>query len=133
MRTALTVAITVTFTIGAQAQTRDDRSSGGSVQAAGKGRVETQAQCEAQQQQTRAPSSVSAFRRVMRRGSATNDGRGDEPDTGMAMHHGMERAKGIEPSYAAWESFYALTISIRYNFLAPFWLRFFAVFHGVLC
>jgi len=55
MRTAL-VAITLTFAIGAQAQTRADRSpSGGSVQAAGKGRVETQAQCEARQQQIRDP------------------------------------------------------------------------------
>ena len=56
MRTALIVAITLTFAIGAQAQTRADRSpSGGSVQAAGKGRVETQAQCEARQQQIRDP------------------------------------------------------------------------------
>ncbi len=56
MRTALVVAITLTFAIGAQAQTRADRSpSGGSVQAAGKGRVETQAQCEARQQQIRDP------------------------------------------------------------------------------
>ena len=78
------------------------------MQAAGKGRVETQAQCEAQQQQTRAPSSVSAFRRVMRRGSATDNGRGDEPDAGIGMHHGVERAKGIEPSYAAWEELYGL-------------------------
>ena len=37
---------------------------------------------------------------VMRRGSATDNGRGDEPDAGI----GMERAKGIEPSYAAWEA-----------------------------
>jgi hypothetical protein len=52
MRTALVVAITPTFAIGAQAQTRTDRPlSGGSVQAAGKVRVETQAQCEARQQQ----------------------------------------------------------------------------------
>jgi len=56
MRTALIVAITLTFAIGAQAQTKADRSpSGGSVQAAGKGRVETQAQCEARQQQMRDP------------------------------------------------------------------------------
>ena len=40
----------------------------------------------------------------MRRGSATDNGRGDEPDAGMGMHHGVERAKGIEPSYAAWEA-----------------------------
>ena len=52
MRTALVVAITPTFAIGAQTQTRADRfPSGGSVQAAGKGRVETQAQCDARQQQ----------------------------------------------------------------------------------
>jgi len=44
MRTALVVAITLTSAIGAQAQTRADRSlSGGSVEAAGKVRVETQA------------------------------------------------------------------------------------------
>ena len=62
MRTAPIVAITLTifarlqFAIGAQAQTRADRSpSGGSAQAAGKGRVETQAQCEARQQQKRDP------------------------------------------------------------------------------
>jgi len=56
MRTALVVAITPTFAIGAQTQTRADRfPSGGSVQAAGKGRVETQAQCEARQQQLRDP------------------------------------------------------------------------------
>ena len=56
MRTALIVAITLAFTIGAQAQTKADRSpSGGSVQAVGKGRVETQAQCEARQQQIRDP------------------------------------------------------------------------------
>jgi len=54
MRTALIVAITLAFPIGAQAQT--NRSpSGGSAQAAGKGRVETQAQCEARQQQIRDP------------------------------------------------------------------------------
>jgi len=52
MRTALVVAITLAFTIGAQAQTRVDRfPSGGSAEAAGKGRVETQSQCEARQQQ----------------------------------------------------------------------------------
>ena len=56
MRTALIVAITLTFAIGAQAQTRADRSpSGGTAQAAGKVRVETQAQCEARQQQMRDP------------------------------------------------------------------------------
>src|SRR5215213_6955299 len=44
MRTALIVATTVTLMIDAQAQTR-----GGSAQPAGKGRVETQAQCEARQ------------------------------------------------------------------------------------
>jgi hypothetical protein len=56
MRTALIVAITLAFTIGARTQTRADRSpSGGSIQAAGKGRVETQAQCEARQQQIRDP------------------------------------------------------------------------------
>jgi hypothetical protein len=49
MRTALIVAITLAFTIDAQAQTRG--TSGGSAQPAGKGRVETQAQCEARQQQ----------------------------------------------------------------------------------
>jgi hypothetical protein len=44
MRTALVVATTLAFTIGVQAQTRADRSpSGGSVQAAGKVNVETQA------------------------------------------------------------------------------------------
>ena len=40
----------------------------------------------------------------MWRGSATDNGRGDEPDAGIGMHHGVERAKGIEPSYAAWEA-----------------------------
>lgn len=56
MRTALIVAITLTFAIGAQAQTIADRSpSGGSAQAAGKVRVETRAQCEARQQQIRDP------------------------------------------------------------------------------
>jgi hypothetical protein len=50
MRAALIVATTLTFTIDAQAQTR-----GGSAQPAGKGRVETQAQCEARQQQIRDP------------------------------------------------------------------------------
>ena len=52
------------------------------------------------------PSPASQFRRVMRRGSATDNGRGDEPDAGIGMHHGLvlERAKGIEPSYAAWEA-----------------------------
>jgi hypothetical protein len=39
MRTALIVATTLAFTIGAQAQTRG--TSGGSAQPAGKGRVET--------------------------------------------------------------------------------------------
>ena len=53
MRTALIVAITLTFAIGAQA-----------------------------------PASV--LMRVMRRGSATDNGRRDEPDAGM--HHGVERA-----------------------------------------
>ena len=53
MRTALIVAITLTFAIGAQAQARD--ASVGSAQPAGKGRVETQAQCEARQQQIRDP------------------------------------------------------------------------------
>jgi hypothetical protein len=52
MRTALIVAIALAFPIGAQAQTYP---SGGSAQAAGKGRVETQAQCEARQQQIRDP------------------------------------------------------------------------------
>jgi hypothetical protein len=48
MQTARIVAITLTFAIGAQAQTSDDRSpSSGSAQAAGKVRVETRAQCEA--------------------------------------------------------------------------------------
>ena len=56
MRTALIVAITLAFTIGAQAQTRADRSpSGGSAQAAGKWRVETQARCEARQEQISDP------------------------------------------------------------------------------
>ena len=50
------------------------------------------------------PSPASVFRLVMRRGSATDNGRGDEPDAGIGMHHGVERAKGIEPSYAAWEA-----------------------------
>jgi hypothetical protein len=53
MRTALIVATTLGFTIGVQAQTRG--ASGGSAQPAGKGRVETQAQCEARQQQIRDP------------------------------------------------------------------------------
>jgi hypothetical protein len=52
MRTALIVAIMLAFPIGAQAQTNP---SGGSAQAAGKGRVETQAQCEARQQRIRDP------------------------------------------------------------------------------
>jgi hypothetical protein len=44
MRTARIVAITLAFAIGAQAQTKADRSpSGGFVWAAGKGRVEIQA------------------------------------------------------------------------------------------
>ena len=38
----------------------------------------------------RTPTSV--LMRVMRRGSATNNGRGDEPDAGIGMHHGMEWA-----------------------------------------
>lgn len=54
MRTALIVAITLAFPIGAQAQTTRS-PSGGSAQADGKGRVETQAQCEARQQQIRDP------------------------------------------------------------------------------
>ena len=49
-------------------------------------------------------SPASTFRRAMRRDSATDNGGGDEPDAGPGMHHGMERAKGIEPSYAAWEA-----------------------------
>jgi hypothetical protein len=53
MRTALIVAITLTFAIGAQA-----------------------------------PASV--LMRVMRRGSATDNGRRDELDAGM--HHGVDRA-----------------------------------------
>jgi hypothetical protein len=54
MRTALVVAITLA--ISAQARTRADRfPSGGSAEAAGKGRVETQAQYEARQQQMRDP------------------------------------------------------------------------------
>jgi hypothetical protein len=52
MRTALIVAIALAFPIGAQAQAYP---SGGSAQAASKGRVETQAQCEARQQQIRDP------------------------------------------------------------------------------
>ena len=52
MRTALIVAITLALPIGAQAQTNPP---GGSAQAAGKGRVETQAQCVARQQQIRDP------------------------------------------------------------------------------
>jgi len=52
MRTALIVAITFAFPIGAQAQTNP---SGGSAQAAGKARVEAQAQCVARQQQIRDP------------------------------------------------------------------------------
>ena len=52
MRTALIVATTLALPIGAQAQTNP---SGGSARAAGKGRVETQAQCEARQQQIRDP------------------------------------------------------------------------------
>jgi hypothetical protein len=52
MRTALIVAITLAFPIGAQAQTNP---SGVSAQAAGKARVETQAQCVARQQQIRDP------------------------------------------------------------------------------
>ena len=56
MRTALVVAITLAFTIGAQAQTRADRfPSGGSAEAAGKVRLETQVQYEARQQQMRDP------------------------------------------------------------------------------
>ena len=62
MRTALIVAaVGVIATVSmlatpAAAQSRGDRSpSGGSAQAAGKGRVETQAQCEARQQQIRDP------------------------------------------------------------------------------
>jgi hypothetical protein len=56
MRTALIVAITLAFAIDAHAQTRADRSpSDGSVRTAGKGRVETQARCEARQQQIRDP------------------------------------------------------------------------------
>jgi hypothetical protein len=38
---------------------------------------------------------------VMRRGSATDNGRGDESDAGIGMLHGAER-EGSEPSYAAW-------------------------------
>jgi hypothetical protein len=83
MRTALVVAITPTFAIGAQAQTRADRSpSGGSAEAAGKVRVETQAQYEARQHRCTTPLPASVFRRVMRRGSATDNGRGDDPDAG---------------------------------------------------
>ena len=57
MRTALIAAITVgMLATPAAAQRRGDRSpSGGSVQAAGKGSVETQAQCEARQQRLRDP------------------------------------------------------------------------------
>jgi len=36
----------------------------------------------------------------------------------------LERAKGIEPSYAAWESEYAIGTSITYAILARFWLRY---------
>ena len=104
MRSAFVVAIKLTFAIGALAQTKVDRSpSGGCAQAASKERVEPQAQCEARQQQMRDPAPASAFRRVMRRGSATDSGRSDEPAV-KGMHHGVERAKGIEPSYAAWEA-----------------------------
>lgn len=57
MRTALVVAIALGMLAApAAAQSKGDRSpSGGSAQAAGKGRVETQAQCEARQQQIRDP------------------------------------------------------------------------------
>jgi hypothetical protein len=48
----------------------------------------------------------------MRRGSATDDGRGDEPDAGIGMHDGVEWAKGIEPSYAAWEGYHASANSV---------------------
>jgi hypothetical protein len=50
MRITPLVVITLAFAIDAQAQTRD-----ASAQPAGKGRVETQAQCEARQQQIRDP------------------------------------------------------------------------------
>jgi len=43
----------------------------------------------------------------------------------------LERAKGIEPSYAAWEGFDGLANSIGYKLLAPFWLRFFCGFSWV--
>jgi hypothetical protein len=39
--------------------------------------------------------------RVMRRGSATDNGRGDEPDAGIGMRHGAE-LEGSATSYAAW-------------------------------
>ena len=39
--------------------------------------------------------------RVLQRVFATDS---DEPDAGTGMNDGMERAKGIEPSYAAWEA-----------------------------
>jgi hypothetical protein len=56
MQTALIVAITRAFTIDAQAQTRVDRSSSdATAQAAGKAYIETQAKCEARQQQIRDP------------------------------------------------------------------------------
>ena len=57
MRTALIVATFVSMLVTpAAAQSRGDPSqSGGSANAAGKGRVETQAQCEARQQQIRDP------------------------------------------------------------------------------
>jgi hypothetical protein len=49
MRTAFIVAITLAFAIDAQAQTRADRSHQTDMyRPAGKGRVETQAQREAQ-------------------------------------------------------------------------------------
>ena len=99
MRTALIVAITLTFTIGAQAQTRPTGPYRADLyRPPAKGALKHSVRRGNGRYAIPSPASVSMW--VMRRGSATDNGRGDEPDAGI----GMERAKGIEPSYAAWEA-----------------------------
>ena len=84
MRTALVVAITPTFAIGAQAQTRADRfQPGGSAEVAGKVRLKHRYSMRRGNSRCAPPLPASVFRREMRRGSATDNGRGDEPDLSL--------------------------------------------------
>jgi hypothetical protein len=65
--------------------------------------------------------------RVMRRGSATDNSRDDEPDAGIGMHHGMERAIRNR-TFAACE----WTITFDFPCIFSIWLLWqcFRVFRG---